>query len=285
MSGGLSILSPTEDDITKMLMAKVHLGEKNVDFQMEQYVFKRRADGVFIFNLHKTWEKLVLAARIIVAIESAGDVCVITGRPIGQRAVLKYAAHTSCNSIAGRFTPGTFTNQITTAFKEPRLLIITDTQVDKQAIIEASYVNIPVIALCNSGSPLKYVDCAIPCNNNSPHSLGLMLWLLAREVNRLRGTLSRSAEWDVMPDLYFFRDPEKEEEEETFPNAEPMQAQLPEVDFGTVAIDGEWSTMSNAASDSFVPADLTFAPAAAGEEWTTGAADWSTAGDSWEQPQ
>jgi len=39
MSGGLSILSPTEDDITKMLMAKVHLGEKNVDFQMEKYVF------------------------------------------------------------------------------------------------------------------------------------------------------------------------------------------------------------------------------------------------------
>jgi small subunit ribosomal protein SAe len=285
MSGGLSILSPTEDDITKMLMAKVHLGEKNVDFQMQQYIFKRRADGVFIFNLHKTWEKLVLAARIIVAIESAGDVCVITGRPIGQRGVLKYAAHTGCNSIAGRFTPGTFTNQITTAFKEPRLLIVTDTQVDKQAIVEASYVNIPVIAFCNSGSPLKCVDCAIPCNNNSSHSLGLMLWMLAREVNRLRGTLSRSAEWDVMPDLYFFRDPEKEEEEEAIVTyAEPMQAQLPEVEFGAVATDGDWSAMSNAAPGMSV--DSGFALSGAGEEWTTGTADWGTAGsDSWDQAQ
>lgn len=37
---------------------------------MEPYVFKRRADGVHIINLGKTWEKLVLAARIIVTINN-----------------------------------------------------------------------------------------------------------------------------------------------------------------------------------------------------------------------
>jgi ribosomal protein S2 len=55
-------------------------------------------------------------------------------------------------------------------------------------------VNIPVIAFCDSDSPLRYVDVAIPCNNKSKHSIGLMFWLLAREVCVIR-CFSRS--WDV----------------------------------------------------------------------------------------
>ena len=40
--------------------------------------------GVHIINLRKTWEKLLLAARIIVGIENPADVCVISARPYGQ---------------------------------------------------------------------------------------------------------------------------------------------------------------------------------------------------------
>lgn len=36
-----------------------------------------------------------------------------------------------------------------------------------------------------------------------------MWWMLAREVLRLRGTISREHPWDVMVDLYFYRDPEE----------------------------------------------------------------------------
>lgn len=60
------------------------------------------------------------------------DVVAISARPYGQRAVLKFAQYTGCLSIAGRFTPGTFTNQITKQFREPRLLIITDPRPDAQ---------------------------------------------------------------------------------------------------------------------------------------------------------
>ena len=40
--------------------------------------------GVHIINIKRTWEKLLLAARVIVSIENPADVCVISARPYGQ---------------------------------------------------------------------------------------------------------------------------------------------------------------------------------------------------------
>lgn len=64
-----------------------HLGTKNCNFQMERYVHTRRQDGIYVINLEKTWEKLQMAARIIVAVENPQDVVVLSARPYGQRAV------------------------------------------------------------------------------------------------------------------------------------------------------------------------------------------------------
>merc|ERR1712062_354757 len=119
-----------------------------------------------------------------------------------------------CSSIAGRFTPGAFTNQIQAAFREPRLLLISDPRSDHQPVTEASYANIPIVAFTNVDSPTKFIDIAVPYNNKSPQSIGLMWWFLAREVLRLRGSISRDMPWEVMPDLFFYRDPEEAEKEE-----------------------------------------------------------------------
>jgi len=197
-----------------MLAAHTHLGTSNMDFQMDQYIYKRRADGIYIINIKRTWEKILVAARAIAAVENPADVTVISSRTYGQRAVLKFASATGATAIAGRFTPGTFTNQIQKAFREPRLLIITDPRVDHQPITESSYVNIPVIAFCSTDSPMRYVDIAIPGNNKAPHSVGLLWWMLAREVLRIRGSISRDMPWDVMVDLYFYREADEAEKDE-----------------------------------------------------------------------
>lgn len=213
--GRLGILAPSEEDIKRLLAAEVHIGTKNRTYAMSDYVHARKQEGGYILDLEKFWDKMVLAARVIVSVRDPSDVCVISAREHGKRAVIKYAQYTSTEASAvrvlpDRFTPGTFTNQIQErVYMEPRLLILTDPQTDHQALKESSYVNIPVIALCNTDSNLQYVDIAIPCNNRSKSSLALVYWLLARTVRRMRGDLGPKEDWDVPVDLFYHRDPDE----------------------------------------------------------------------------
>ena len=91
------------------------------------------------------------------------------------------------------------TNQTTKKYVEPRLLIVTDPRTDYNAILESSYVNLPVIAICNTDNMLKYVYCAIPCNNRNKYSIAMIWYLLTKAVLELK---KEDAEFERNPSAY-----------------------------------------------------------------------------------
>lgn len=249
---------------------------------MSDYVWRRRADGIHILNVGHTFDKIMMAARMIVTIENPADVIAISARPYAQRAVLKFAHYTGAQSIAGRYTPGTFTNQVTKQYREPRLLIVTDPRVDHQPIREASFANIPVIAFCDSDSPLRHVDFAIPANNKGRYSVGVLFYLLAREVLRLRGAIERGA-WDIPVDLFFYRDPE---ELKALEDSEKAAAAASAAAEGAAGFEGGEATY---AEESAAPADYpagfegaVVATGGAAPSWD-GAAEGGAAAGGWSE--
>lgn len=94
-----------------------------------------------------------------------------------------------------------------------------------------------MIAFCNTDSPLQYVDVAIPGNTKGRYSVALLWYLLTREVLYLRGVIPRGQPWEVMVDLFFYRDPkdlEKAEEQQAPLAAVSFQQDVKELKYCTV---------------------------------------------------
>jgi len=152
---------------------------------------------------------------------------------------------------------------------------VTDPRTDAQAIKEASYVNIPVIGLCDTDSPTEFVDVAIPTNNKGRHAIGLVWWMLTREVLRLRGTLAdRETAWDVVVDLYFYRDPEAEEQKDNEEKA------IGADEAGPAAVDRGFTDNADWGNEPGTGVPGIAGASTADPNWTDNAtgADWATEG-------
>ena len=85
--------------------------------------------------------------------------------------------------------PGTLTNPSLPYYIEPKLVLISDPQVDEQAITEATNAGIPVIGIANTDNIISDLDIIIPANNRGRKALATVYWLLVRQILIEKGEL------------------------------------------------------------------------------------------------
>jgi len=78
--------------------------------------------------------------------------------------------------------PGTLTNPSLPFYSEPKLIVVSDPQVDAQAVTEATNAGIPVIGIANTDNVTSQLDLVIPANNRVRKALATIYWLLASEI-------------------------------------------------------------------------------------------------------
>lgn len=171
------------DDYVKY---SAHLGTKAITPNMRQHVYKRRADGLAVLNTNAIDEKLKEACEFLSQFKPE-DIFLACKREVGWPAARKFSEVTGIRVFTKKYPAGIITNTNLNDFFETELVIVCDPWLDKNAINDAVKIKIPVIALCDTNNLTTGATKIIPCNNKAGKSLGLILYLLAREYLKGRG--------------------------------------------------------------------------------------------------
>ncbi|MBR9699019.1 30S ribosomal protein S2 [Candidatus Woesearchaeota archaeon] len=170
------------------LKSGIHIGTKFKTKYMADFIYKTRPDGLSVLNLQKIDERIKLAANLLAQFEPE-DILISSRRENSWKPVKMFGKVTGCKTFAGRYLPGVLTNPELKRYVEAKIVFVTDSWPDRNAIQDAMKIGIPVIALCDTNNQSNFIDLVIPCNNKGKKSLGLFFWLLAREYLRKIGKL------------------------------------------------------------------------------------------------
>jgi len=171
-----------------LLSAGVHIGTRMRTKDMEQFIYRVRADGLFVLDVKKTDERIRVAAKFLARFEPS-KIVAVAGRLYGQSPVEKFCEVVGATPIVGRFIPGMLSNPLYPNRLEPSIIILSDPKADVQAVKEAASIGIPLIALCSTDNDFSFVDLVIPTNNKGRRALAVIYWLLARQILRERGEI------------------------------------------------------------------------------------------------
>ena len=171
-----------------LLSAGVHIGTRMRTKDMEQFIYRVRADGLFVLDVKKTDERIRVAAKFLARFEPK-KIAAVAGRLYGQSPVEKFCEVVGATPIVGRFIPGMLSNPLYPNRLEPSVIIVSDPKADVQAVKEAASIGVPVIALCSTDNDFSFVDLVIPTNNKGRRALAVIYWLLARQILRERGEI------------------------------------------------------------------------------------------------
>ena len=175
------------------LKSGIHIGTKFRTKYMEQFIYKTRPDGLSVLNLQKIDERIKIAASFLAQYDPK-DIIVMSRRENGWKAVELFGKLTGIRVFAGRYPPGILTNHNLEGYTEAKIVLVVDMWPDRNAVLDAVRVGIPVIALCDTNNQSNFIELVVPCNNKGKKSLGLLFYILTKELLRLKGKLKKDEE-------------------------------------------------------------------------------------------
>ena len=181
----------TQDIKKKVLSTGIRVGTQVKTKFMKPFITKSSPEGLYMIDLDISLDRIKTAAKFINR-TGLDKVIVCSGREYANTPIEKFCEITGTIKMLGRFMPGTLTNPSLPYYIEPKLLLISDPQVDNQAITEATNARIPVIGISNTDNITSKVDLVIPANNRGRKSLATVYWLLAREILMEKGELKEN---------------------------------------------------------------------------------------------
>jgi small subunit ribosomal protein S2 len=184
----MSQQSEIESIKTKILSTGIRVGTAVKTKFMVPFITKASPEGLYLIDLDITVNRIQTAGKFLSRVKSE-DIIVCSGREYANTPIEKFCELTGTVKKLGRFMPGTLTNPSLPYYIEPKLVLISDPQVDVQAITEATNAGIPVIGIANTDNVTSKVDLVIPANNRGRKALATTYWLLAREILIQKGEL------------------------------------------------------------------------------------------------
>ncbi len=179
-------------DIKKKILATgIRVGTQVKTKFMRPFITTASPEGLYMLDLDITLEKIKTAAKFINRI-GTDNLIVCTGRRYAETPIEKFCEMLDTKKLLGRFMPGTLTNPSLPYYIEPKLVLISDPQVDEQAITEATNAGIPVIGIANTDNITSKLDVIIPANNRGRKALATVYWLLVRQILIERGELKEN---------------------------------------------------------------------------------------------
>jgi len=183
--------------LEEYVKAGIYLGTRVVTPNMKPFVYRRRADGLAIFNTDTIDEKLKEGIEYLSKF-APEDIVLICKRQAGWKAAEKFSEVTGIRIFTKKYPAGILTNKQLPDFFENELTIITDQWVDKNALNDTLKVYKRVLMICDTNNFSHGADQVIIGNNKSPKSLGIIFYLLAKGYCKARG-INKD-----LPDLEFW---------------------------------------------------------------------------------
>jgi len=186
------MLIPLEDYVK----SGIYIGTRVVTPDMRPFVYRRRADGLAIFNTDLIDEKIKEGAEYLSKFNPE-DVILVCKRQVGWKAADKFSELTGIRVFTKKYPAGILTNTNLPDFFESELTIVTDSWLDRNALNDTLKVGKKVLMICDTNNFSKGANQVVIGNNKNGKSLGVIFYLLTKGYCKAK----KLKTYDKIPEL------------------------------------------------------------------------------------